>query len=1058
MRLTNLTVDQAGILKNVRLQNLSDLNVILGGNGSGKSTLARFIFDLLLARNGLSADCSGQPATGRIELSHDGSAWVLDTEPSGTAASIQVRCDGRPTDCHVWRGRRSSWMTDQVLQDVFFPRYENADRFDHLTKLCLQTERPRTDDADRRRAEAAAERAFQERTTVEQQMEALRRRRCRLEAQQQALIEHTGPSPARIHQIQAQIETVRQRQSEVRRHIIRLTEETHSLQETLRTLSARRAVKLDRRRLQQELAELQSRRDQWTRIQVMVEHLTDPMTSTDLPAPERSGRAVRAVIERLENVLAGRTEEAAGLSEHGIDQEVAVLCRFAQEQNDSVQAWQQTCEQQCGRQALNGIVHARMLLDARIRAVQEELQRADNLLDRSLHENPACRAVWHQSYRAEQNMAETAAESLRQRLADTRAQLTARQTEQTTLQKQQRHLTARLEDLRRKLQAVPSLEQIDEFQAQLAEIDAELERLAERRRVLTTTEEGLRETAVRLQEQPHPENPVLEIASRWLQQITQGECLRVAACRDARQLVVDTSVADTPLQICQLSRGTQHQLGLVLRLALACVHAEHGRFPMVIDDVFLTSDDERGQATADLLRDVAAGGQQILLLTCQNDVCDLLASRGAGRYVLQEARSAAPIKPVRQAAAPQVEVPLTIRTFDVQPDPEAEETAETSAETVESGTGTDDPPWLYYVEADAPVTELSGLALSEQRGLAAGRIVTVDDLLTCVVSETRERIQQAGFFITDERLTALRHQAELLVRIPMLRPRDAELLVVSGIQTVRQLAHLRPEAVYELVTRFQNSDSGQRYRRQGMAIDRQQAINWTRWALHARSLPQARDAVLGRASRHDRDHRLLSASRRPRAGSRAATRRHARPQKTSAEQQRLRMRRRRTSRRHAAAGASAEPSRSDGDLKFYLQRSSPVEKAPSIGPRTAERLRQVGVDTVDDLLNCDAHTVATLLDDRRIRPADVEQWKRQAALVCTVPKLRGHDAQILVACGRHTPDDICSMSAEQLYAVVQPFCETTEGARIIRGGRKPDLKEVQDWISWAGQSRSLRAA
>lgn len=145
-------------------------------------------------------------------------------------------------------------------------------------------------------------------------------------------------------------------------------------------------------------------------------------------------------------------------------------------------------------------------------------------------------------------------------------------------------------------------------------------------------------------------------------------------------------------------------------------------------------------------------------------------------------------------------------------------------------------------------------------------------------------------------------------------------------------------------------------------------------------------------------------------------------------------------------------------MKFYLERSSQVESAPSIGPRTATRLSRVGIETVEDLLQCNAETIATLLDNRRITASVIEDWKCQAALVCTIPGLRGHDAQILVGCGKNTADEIRDMSPEQLYTIVQPFCETSEGTRIVRGGRKPDLKEVGDWINWSRQSRALKAA
>ena len=74
------------------------------------------------------------------------------------------------------------------------------------------------------------------------------------------------------------------------------------------------------------------------------------------------------------------------------------------------------------------------------------------------------------------------------------------------------------------------------------------------------------------------------------------------------------------------------------------------------------------------------------------------------------------------------------------------------------------------------------------------------------------------------------------------------------------------------------------------------------------------------------------------------------------------------------------------------------------------------------------------------------------------PPIHGYGAQILVACGKNDADEIADLSPDQLLSIVEPFCETTEGVRVVRGGQKPDLRKVADWISWARQSRPLKAA
>ena len=88
----------------------------------------------------------------------------------------------------------------------------------------------------------------------------------------------------------------------------------------------------------------------------------------------------------------------------------------------------------------------------------------------------------------------------------------------------------------------------------------------------------------------------------------------------------------------------------------------------------------------------------------------------------------------------------------------------------------------------------------------------------------------------------------------------------------------------------------------------------------------------------------------------------------------------------------------------------------------------------------------------------IRQWQDQARLVCRVPELRGHDAQVLVACGLRDPESIAQLSPQALFAIVGPFVATKDGQRLLRSAKSPDLAEVTDWITWAQQARALKAA
>ncbi len=145
-------------------------------------------------------------------------------------------------------------------------------------------------------------------------------------------------------------------------------------------------------------------------------------------------------------------------------------------------------------------------------------------------------------------------------------------------------------------------------------------------------------------------------------------------------------------------------------------------------------------------------------------------------------------------------------------------------------------------------------------------------------------------------------------------------------------------------------------------------------------------------------------------------------------------------------------------LTFYLSLSDDLEAAPAIGPKTAGYFAEIGIITVRDFLESDPTETAERLDQSRIDEELIHAWQQQAELVCRVPNLRGHDAQLLVACDVTTADELATWQPDELFAIIGPFSESPKGQRILRSGREPDLAEVTDWIRWAQEMRSLHAA
>lgn len=144
--------------------------------------------------------------------------------------------------------------------------------------------------------------------------------------------------------------------------------------------------------------------------------------------------------------------------------------------------------------------------------------------------------------------------------------------------------------------------------------------------------------------------------------------------------------------------------------------------------------------------------------------------------------------------------------------------------------------------------------------------------------------------------------------------------------------------------------------------------------------------------------------------------------------------------------------------RFYLSLDDEIVKAPSIGPRTADRLVPHGIHFVRDLLAADPVSLAARLNVRHITAARIEEWQIQARLVCTIPWLRGTHAQLLVGAGYTSPDDITSASIHDLNADILEFASTRDGQRVLRAGDPPDIEKIVKWSGFASMAELDRAA
>lgn len=155
-------------------------------------------------------------------------------------------------------------------------------------------------------------------------------------------------------------------------------------------------------------------------------------------------------------------------------------------------------------------------------------------------------------------------------------------------------------------------------QLELATVERRLEQAIHRWQGLALTCRILETIRTTYEQERQPET--LQEASRYLHRLTRGRYRRVWTPLHEDSLRVDDAQGESrPLEL--LSRGTREQLFLCLRLALAGCYARRGApLPLVLDDVLVNFDAERAEAAAELLRDFAAAGHQVLVFTCHEHI------------------------------------------------------------------------------------------------------------------------------------------------------------------------------------------------------------------------------------------------------------------------------------------------------------------------------------------------------------------------------------------------------------------------------------------------------
>ncbi|MEG2173200.1 MAG: AAA family ATPase [Desulfovibrionaceae bacterium] len=201
-----------------------------------------------------------------------------------------------------------------------------------------------------------------------------------------------------------------------------------------------------------------------------------------------------------------------------------------------------------------------------------------------------------------------------------------------TLDQQERDINTRMAELNAQISILSTadhLAQLRQRQASLAEsmrcMAYEWSRNAVARRLLE-------EAKHRFEQERQPQ--VIRTASEIFAGITQGAWIKIAASLEDSSLTVLPGLEQgqgSPLPPSVLSRGTQEQLYLALRLAYIRNHATHASaLPVIMDDILVNFDPTRARQSAQALLALTQGGanpaHQILFFTCHPHMADMLHS------------------------------------------------------------------------------------------------------------------------------------------------------------------------------------------------------------------------------------------------------------------------------------------------------------------------------------------------------------------------------------------------------------------------------------------------
>ncbi|MBA4105839.1 MAG: hypothetical protein C0485_08780 [Pirellula sp.] len=521
-------------------------------------------------------------------------------------------------------------------------------------------------------------------------------------------------------------------------------------------------------------------------------------------------------------------------------------------------------------------------------------------------------------------------------------------------------------------------------------------------------------------------------ASDALAQLTDGQLVQIRMNREGG----GTTIIDREgrvLAVADLTPAQQDQLYLALTLALVSSFSARGiDLPLFLDEPFLRQDPRGVAAMAGVLHEFARHGRQLVLFTEDREAARRFESLGDEVRDIDTLR-----REVRAAAVPSPAPAI------VEPAPEpAAATVKIVRETVGERkpqlriagewSPDDDEQDVFFLSRTGSIADFPVLGNDTAKIFAELKIATVEDLLAADADEVAARLSRPG--LTAEAVRLWQTHMSLMCFVPGVSLNDAQVLAANEIGSPESLFAIDVRLLSESIEQFLSGDRGRRF----AALRRR----YTRDQL----------AEVQKLARTQRENWLLAKKKYSWVDRPTPVAAVASPIKAA------------TPIKHEQAGAAParvtpnKLSKPKSSGQFYLQRSSQVVDAPSIGPIAAERLAGVGIRTVADLLNANPESTADELGEAKVTASVITRWQREARLVCRIPELRGVGAQLLVASGFHEAEQVAGAKVEDLVKRVRDTCRSGQGQRILRNGGAPSSERIAEWSRNAAKMRPLEAA